>query len=250
MNAFTNPKSDGPNSIELDPSYLEVQDAIDEIYDLRSKVVRIGLLGTLLYRPDPMRPTPDAERDSLLALLKEQVSAFDAATRLMERGAPFPDISPSMCSWICKCAQECPKELALASRVNKLGQRVLVETLAASDRRSAALAEHMKVARAGYHDAISVLCEHMWATYEVPRNGQLERAKTAARTLDTRLTRLERIGTHVRLVSLNASVEASRVGEAGRGLSIIAHEFKELAEEVGRIAQAAREDVTAMQIHN
>lgn len=248
MNAITSTNPATASRADIDFTYLEVQDAIDEIFDLRSKVVRIGLLGTLLYRPDPMRDTPEAERAELLAMLEHQVSVFDQVTRLMDRGAPHPDMTPQMCRWIAQCAQEKPDELALAVQVSTLGQRILQETQAQSDQRSAALAEHMRVARAGYHDAITTLCEHMWAVYEAPRSARFDRAKAAAQTLDTRLTRLERIGTHVRLVSLNASVEASRVGEAGRGLSIIAHEFKELAEEVGRIAQEARKDVSAMKV--
>lgn len=242
------PAKDTPAPPEATFGYLEVQDAIDEIYDLRSKVVRVGLLGTLLYRPDPMRDTPAEEQHSLLTLLETQVATFDQVTRLMETGAKHPDMTSEICHWIKTCAQEKPKELALAVEVNRLCKIVLKETRTSSAHRSAVLAEHMRVARAGYHDAVSILCEHMWATYEKTRTSQLTRAKEAAAALENRLGRLERISTHVRLVSLNASVEASRVGEAGRGLSIIAHEFKELAEEVGRIATEARGDVNTMRI--
>ena len=56
-------------------------------------------------------------------------------------------------------------------------------------------------------------------------------------------TRLEKIGKHVRLVSLNASVEASRVGDAGRGLGVIATEFKSLAEEIQGLASNARSNI-------
>ncbi|WP_187431591.1 hypothetical protein ROLI_022630 [Roseobacter fucihabitans] len=44
-------------------------------------------------------------------------------------------------------------------------------------------------------------------------------------------------------MSINASMEASRAGEAGKGLAIIAQEFKTLAEEVQQLTSSAREDI-------
>lgn len=55
--------------------------------------------------------------------------------------------------------------------------------------------------------------------------------------------RVIRVGKHVRLVSLNASVEAARAGDVGKGLMVIAHEFKSLAEEIQSLAKDARGDM-------
>ena len=80
--------------------------------------------------------------------------------------------------------------------------------------------------------------------YTGPGSRYVNRA--AAEAIGKTLTRLEHIGKHVRLVSLYASVEASRVGDAGRGLGVIAVEFKTLAEEIQMLAVTARADIAEM----
>jgi hypothetical protein len=54
---------------------------------------------------------------------------------------------------------------------------------------------------------------------------------------------LERTGSiarHVRLVAINAAIEANRLGDDGRGIAFIANEFKDLAEELQSIAMDAQ----------
>lgn len=98
-------------------------------------------------------------------------------------------------------------------------------------------------------DQITTLVMALWTDMDSAREHDLKAATQAALSLGKRLNRLEHIGKHVRLVSLNASVEASRAGDVGKGLMVIAHEFKTLAEEIQVLAKDARADVTAIEEH-
>ena len=52
---------------------------------------------------------------------------------------------------------------------------------------------------------------------------------------------MERIAKQTHLLALNATVEASRAGEAGRGFSVVANEIKELAEKANESANMTRD---------
>lgn len=98
-------------------------------------------------------------------------------------------------------------------------------------------------------DVLTQIIWDIWADIDSRRQEDLDAANTTVETLGTRLTRLEHIGKHVRLVSLNASVEAARAGDVGKGLMVIAQEFKVLAEEIQNLAQVARDDINGLSEH-
>lgn len=227
-------------------AYEDVQHAIEQLYDLRSKVIRIGLLGTLLHRPDPDRPTTEAEREDFLTLLTSEVGIFNEVIAVLETGTPARGIHPLIARWMRGMAEQNRDYLRVALQVNTLSLRVLKAAKTGSQDQSAALIDHRKAARDHFHHAVTELCLSMWRDYDKDQSNRLDKAQAAADTLSGRLNRLERIGTHVRLVSINASVEAARIGTDGQGLSQIAQEFKGLAEEVKKLAQSARKDVQAL----
>ena len=105
-------------------------------------------------------------------------------------------------------------------------------------------AMHMHAAeKSAYFKEVTDFIATCWVEFERARKEQIEQATQAGQLIDQTLARLEKIGKHVRLVSLNASVEASRVGDAGRGLGVIATEFKSLAEEIQGLASNARSNI-------
>lgn len=57
---------------------------------------------------------------------------------------------------------------------------------------------------------------------------------------------IERISLSVRLIALNAAVEASRAGTAGVGFGVIASEIKSLSESAAQAADEARRQIRAL----
>ena len=108
------------------------------------------------------------------------------------------------------------------------------------------LIDHAVFGRETFFPAISKLCDAFWSDLDTQRHAEMARANDSSDAIGSTLSRLEHIGKHVRLVSLNASVEAARVGEAGKGLGVIAQEFKSLAEEIQHLAQSARSDINSI----
>lgn len=210
---------------------------------LRLATVRIGYYATLLYRPNPDRADTAAEREEWLGILKECVAAFEEISGLLEHGTAMADVDPGISAWVYRTAKTYPQEVRMIARLNNLCKGVFAHALETGPEQNDRLVEHMKIARGGFYQAIARICDALDADLLEARTAGLQRTAASATALAQRLRRLAFIGKHVRIASLNASVEAARAGDAGRGLSIIAHEFKALAEEISEIAREAHDDV-------
>lgn len=75
-------------------------------------------------------------------------------------------------------------------------------------------------------EGIKEIVEVLWADLDV-KKGDVDDAR---KTLLNAFNEIRRISTSVRLTAINASVEAARAGDSGRGFSVIASEVKAHAE--------------------
>lgn len=89
-------------------------------------------------------------------------------------------------------------------------------------------------------DCANLIIEALWTDLD-QNKGDIESSR---RSLASAVSEIRKISTSVRLTALNASVEAARAGDAGRGFSVIAGEVKTLAEDI-QIATDKAESVIA-----
>lgn len=227
--------------------FTQRRDAIDLLATSRAKAIRAGLFATFLCRPHPTTP-PDAEmRQRWRAGIKENFDDLDRLCAILKGRDPLNALPVDLCRWMAKCADKNPDAVAaferMRDRVRDVCRAAETDTPAEIER---ALDAHMSNWRAGFHGTVSAFCAEVWADLDKERDQEVATAQATAATISATLARLEHIGKHVRLVSLNASVEAARVGEAGRGLGVIAVEFKALAEEIQNLAVSASVDITKL----
>ena len=69
-------------------------------------------------------------------------------------------------------------------------------------------------------------------------SGAMQRVRDSSRRMTDIVSIIEDIADKVNLLSLNASIEAARAGDAGRGFSVVAHEISRLAD---RTAESTKE---------
>ncbi|WP_299149914.1 methyl-accepting chemotaxis protein [uncultured Tateyamaria sp.] len=227
--------------------FAQRRKAIDLIATSRARAIRSALFGAYLFRKHPTR-TEDADtRANWLRILNEQADALARATALVNGRDPNRDIPDEVCQWIGTHGKNRPRDVAAFTRMRDL-TRDLCDAAASDDINALerALTVHFTVGRGGFFEMVTSFCDGMWADLDSQRHAEVDKAAATGTAITKTLTRLEHIGKHVRLVSLNASVEAARVGDAGRGLGVIAVEFKTLAEEIQMLATTARNDIAAM----
>ncbi len=243
MNAYAMPY---PISVIDEVSFEDIRRAIDLVATIRSRNLRMAYYGMMLYRPDPNGDPTDELRSQYLAKIDEQIRVIRSVANALHGVEELDGVAPLISSWFASIAALRPRDLRLFDALVKASERVATAARTNSNDQQSALADHQQLIRGDAFVQITGLCDAFWDDLARRQAQQLVAAREATKTLGNRLNRLERIGQHVRLVSLNASVEAARAGSAGKGLMVIAHEFKSLAEEIQTLAQQARTETVTL----
>lgn len=220
--------------------------AIDLIATARGRAIRCGLMAVYLHRPHPTKPDTDDIRATHLNLMKEQADAIARALALTQGKDPKGDVSQSILDWLAICSKHWPQQIDVFEKMNDIAKQLVSAAQHGSPALEQLLIKHEQFGSEAFFPAVTELCGGYWADLDEKHHSEISTAKTVSQTITATLKRLEYIGRHVRLVSLNASVEAARVGEEGKGLSVIAQEFKSLAEEIQQLASAARSEIATI----
>ena len=79
-------------------------------------------------------------------------------------------------------------------------------------------------------EALNDLNGRIVSTLETLTNNRQEKERQAREMIGSSVTEIEKVSLSIRLIALNAAVEASRAGDNGRGFHVIANEVQRLSE--------------------
>lgn len=225
-----------PDAATLDT--LPYRHAIDRVATLRAQVGAVALNVCLLEEH-----AETGANEELCAAISEKAKSIRAASDVLLGKAVFDGLPEPLSHWMSMLSAqmpvECQRIAKMADHTDRLARMATArEAISASD-----LKEYTDQGQGPFFDAVSKIIDAFWNSIEKGRTAQLSTAAQSAKNVSASLDRLDRIGKYVRSMSINASVEASRAGESGKGMTIIATEFKTLAEEVQQLIAAARKDI-------
>lgn len=227
--------------------FAERRAAIDLVATMRARSIRAALFGAYLFRQHPTQPEDAATRDRWHGILREQRDALARSASIVMGRDPLGEVPEEVCAWISEHGKARSEDTAAFAKMVRLTEDIVTAVDADDqDALEKALQRHFTFGRGGFFETVTQFMDGLWADLDAQRHAEVENAQATGAAITKTLTRLEHIGKHVRLVSLNASVEAARVGDAGRGLGVIAVEFKTLAEEIQLLATTARADIAEM----
>lgn len=236
-----------PFSTPSEMSHFEYRRAaIDMIATLRARMIRCALFATYVLRPNPIAPETEETRAGWCARFDEQYDGIRRSFSLLSGTDPEGVLPQDICDWIARSMTEQPDHMAILNKMRGLTDDLRAALSGTDAQLDAAMKAHFDFGRGPFYDAVTQVCDGLWAQLDQQRDRDINQAHEAGDAIKDVLGRLERIGKHVRLVSLNASVEAARVGEAGKGLGVIAVEFKSLAEEIQHLTATARSNIDAL----
>ncbi|WP_300058024.1 methyl-accepting chemotaxis protein [uncultured Roseobacter sp.] len=238
MNAQT--EITAPDAATIDT--LPYRAAIDRVATMRALVMRMALAISQLASD-----RTDDQRESLQADAQAHAEKLRHTYDVLRGQSTFTDLPEELSGWLATIAQDQTSRMAAISRMADMTDSLRDAALGDDGVKPSDFDSYVAYAQGDFFEVVTVLTEHIWKYIEDGRALQLERAMQSATRLGEGLSRLERIGKYVRSMSINASVEASRAGEAGKGLAIIAQEFKVLAEEVQELTFSARQDIESIE---
>lgn len=238
MNAQT--KISVPDAATIDT--LPYRAAIDRVATLRALVMRIALTASQLSGD-----RPDDKKARLREAMQNHAQTLRQSLTVLQGQDQFAGLPEELSHWMASIASDQGPRMRVIDRMVQMTDSLCEEAPSDEEISPATLDAYVDFGQSEFFDAVTALTEHVWSQIEDGRATQLERAMQSANRLGEGLSRLERIGKYVRSMSINASVEASRAGEAGKGLAIIAQEFKVLAEEVQQLTFSARQDIESIE---
>ncbi|MEM9638892.1 MAG: methyl-accepting chemotaxis protein [Pseudomonadota bacterium] len=229
-----------PDAATIDT--LPYRTAIDRVATLRALVMRLGLTVSQLSVD-----RSESKKASLQEALQTYCKTMRHTLNVIQGQAVFSTLPEELSTWIATIAGTQETHVRVISRMADMTDALCRDALSDTGVSPDTFDTYVAFGQGAFFEAVSDLTESIWSQIESGRATQLERAMQSAARLGEGLNRLERIGKYVRSMSINASVEASRAGEAGKGLAIIAQEFKVLAEEVQQLTLSAREDIESIE---
>ncbi|WP_425073073.1 methyl-accepting chemotaxis protein [Sagittula sp. S175] len=220
---------------------------IDLVAESRSRAVRIALFGEMLHRPDPEGRETEAERANSLKVLLDTIRWLERAHGLLTTFEdPWEEYPTEYVVWLKQFARAEPEAIEALGNMVDVSRAVGQAAETRNGQLGVALRAHDEARRGVFMPAITRLCNRIWAHIDNQRVKERGQAEGAVATTRKALQRMEQIATHVRLVAINAAIEANKLGDDGRGIAFIAAEFKSLAEELQTLSATARNDISSM----
>lgn len=179
--------------------------------------------------------TTDAERERAVTEYDTfQTQYLDVYTLLFGKDRIQSELPMEKIDWLREIAAQNPNErskfLTCAEKVKSIGLRLQEGDIPSFNE---ATKFYDSIFPATF-ESMKRIIETLWEDLDL-KKGDIEGAR---QTLLNAFNEIRKISTSIRLTAINASVEAARAGDSGRGFSVIASEVKTHAEGI----QAATED--------
>jgi len=196
------------------------------------------------------------ERRKLAEEREQEQAAREARTRAIEELiASFESVSQRALGAVTDAAQE----MESAAHALDQSSRTAGETTARVNTAGARAAENVDTVAAAAEEmtgSIAEIAQQIVRSTEIAQeaadrvqqtNGDVAALNEAAARIGDIVNLINDIAEQTNLLALNATIEAARAGEAGKGFAVVASEVKSLAEQTGKATSSISDQINGIQ---
>lgn len=222
--------------------FSEIEAALGLLINLSGKMRmlshRIAMTGLLMA-------ADGSERDRALELFDAALAEFTEIAGALQQGSVRHGVSPEIVTLL--AAAEAVKPEARSAVEHFVGEaQRLRPSLEAGTAHSGRLRDLVYFVATDLLRALNSVTEGVNRTLQAQFALRNERAAHVRTTMLDAVRSINDVSIKVKLISLNASVEAARAGDKGRSFGVIASEIRVLSEDAARSAQGIMEQIKLM----
>ncbi|MEM1302210.1 MAG: methyl-accepting chemotaxis protein [Pseudomonadota bacterium] len=211
---------------------------------LRTHAIRMGMFTCIVkISEDP------ASRASALAGAKRAHTGYRTLLGGIDGSGRSDHLNTAAYDWMRSVVSDLPDHVAVLQTLGDMGHDV-ISALEAPEPISVAMVEGLiNFTYAEFHFKAVALSEALTDAHRARISAERDRAVQARASAEEAVDRIHHISRTVRLIALNAAVEAARAGDAGRGFTVIAQEIKSLSEATEAASGDVRRSIEGI-VHN
>ncbi|MEH6836389.1 MULTISPECIES: methyl-accepting chemotaxis protein [Falsihalocynthiibacter] len=229
--------SDGSRSKKNADSFQKDREILDQITLTRSVALQMSLRVMAIVAAPSSK-----DRDVSIEEFNAYQEKYLKTLGLLFGKENILDLPQDKLDWIRQIASQDgelrQRVLSCGERIKSLGTR-LAEGNIPTYREASQFYEAIFPAT---YESMNVITEALWGDLEL-KKGDIDGAR---QTLTSAFNDIRKISTSIRLTAINASVEAARAGDAGRGFSVIASEVKTHAEGIQAATDNAQSVISTL----
>lgn len=234
------PHSFGSHSSDSIDRFAETA---NEITLFRPKALRIALIGSMMHSAG------SSGRDALRTSLTTAIENWDYSMLVALGTAPINGLSTRRLASIRGVVVGRADWVQTLRQADEMVHGILSAFGGYETPDHSLIEEFVAFTQDALEPMTDLMVNSIWNETNRNRTAAFSEARRSQKVVQTAIERINEISQSVRLISLNAAVEASHAVAAGRGFSVIAEEIRSLSEQIESATQDAGDEVEALNLN-
>lgn len=237
-----NIETDLPPNLGSDaPDWLARVVAAELPKTLRANAVRLALYFAVYHIM-----AGDEDRAAAEKGIARAIEAFSKILAVLDPDRSVEGVNQNALAWTRAVTSQYREELRLISGLKTLAEDKLKALNGHAADPASVFSDIIHYTYAEFHTSAMAILEAMNAALDEDRQSRMTNNLNSQEQATEAANQIETVSKRIRLISINAAIEAARAGDTGKSFAVIAQEVKALAEETGDASRAVRDQMDTL----